>query len=165
MLSSSWLIGTDGDWAIAVARIVLGIVFFAHGAQKTFGWFGGSGLRATLSSFEEHLKIPPALGLLAILTELLGGLGLLFGLLTRIAALGIAVVMCIAIFGVHRKFGFFMDWYGQKQGHGIEYHLLVLALALIVIVKGAGAFSLDQLLYQHISQPSSASREADTGRS
>jgi len=133
-----------------MVRIVLGVVFFAHGAQKTLGWFGGAGLQSTMRVFREQLRIPAPLALLTVAAEFLGGLGLIVGLLSRIAALGIAMIMIVALFAVHRKFGFFMNWTGEKQGHGIEYHLLALALALIVVFKGAGAFSLDQVLFNHL---------------
>jgi putative oxidoreductase len=145
------ILGTDGDWVTTIVRIVLGVVYFAHGAQMALGWFGGAGLRSTLRVFREHLKMPAPLALLAVAAEFLGGLGLMVGLLSRVAALGIAVVMTVALLAVHRKFGFFMNWFGEKQGHGIEYHVLVLALALVVIIKGAGAISLDQVVYRHVS--------------
>jgi len=160
----TWMLGTDGDWVIAIMRIVLGVVFFAHGAQKALGWFGGAGLQSTVRVFREQLRIPAPLALLSVAAEFLGGLGLIVGLLSRIAALGIAVVMIVALVAVHGKFGFFMNWYGEKQGHGIEYHILVLALALAVMVKGAGAFSLDQVLYQHISDQNGVSLGAGTER-
>ncbi len=160
----TWMLGTDGDWVITIVRIVLGVVFFAHGAQKAFGWFGGAGLQSTVRVFREHLQIPAPLALLSVAAEFLGGLGLIVGLLSRIAAHAIAVVMIVAILAVHRKFGFFMNWYGEKQGHGIEYHILVLALALAVMIKGAGAFSLDQVLYQHISNQNGVSLGAGTER-
>ena len=160
----TWMLGTDGDWVITIVRIVLGVVFFAHGAQKALGWFGGAGLQSTVRVFREQLRIPAPLALLSVAAEFLGGLGLIVGLLSRIAALGIAVVMIVALVAVHGKFGFFMNWYGEKQGHGIEYHILVLALALAVIIKGAGAFSLDQVLYQHISDQNGVSLGAGTER-
>jgi len=158
------MLGTDGDWVITIVRIVLGVVFFAHGAQKALGWFGGAGLQSTVRVFREQLRIPAPLALLSVAAEFLGGLGLIVGLLSRIAALGIAVVMIVALVAVHGKFGFFMNWYGEKQGHGIEYHILVLALALAVMIKGAGAFSLDQVLYQHISDQNGVSLGAGTER-
>jgi len=158
------MLGTDGDWVVTIVRIVLGVVFFAHGAQKALGWFGGAGLQSTVRVFREQLRIPAPLALLSVAAEFLGGLGLIVGLLSRIAALGIAVVMIVALVAVHGKFGFFMNWYGEKQGHGIEYHILVLALALAVIIKGAGAFSLDQVLYQHISDQNGVSLGAGTER-
>src|SRR6202035_392786 len=151
----AWILETDGDWVIAIARIVLGVVFFAHGAQMALGWFGGAGLQSTVRAFRENLRIPAPLAMLSVAVEFLGGLGLIVGLLSRVAALGIAVVMIVALVAVHRKFGFFMDWYGEKKGHGIEYHVLVLALALIVTIRGAGAFSLDQALYHRISSRNS----------
>ncbi len=142
----TWLIGTNSDWVFTIARVVLGIVFFAHGAQKLLGWFGGFGLRATLSTFREQLGIPVAFALLAIAAEFFGGLGLIVGLFTRIAALGIAITMLVAMLMVHLRYGFFMNWYGNKPGHGFEYHLIVIALAIVMIIKGAGAFSLDLAL-------------------
>ena len=158
------LLGTDGDWVITMVRMVLGIVFFAHGAQMALGWFGGAGLQSTMRTFRESLRIPAPLALLSVAAEFLGGLGLIAGLLSRVAALGIVVVMGVALLVVHRKFGFFMNWFGEKQGHGIEYHVLVLALALTVVVKGAGAFSLDQLLYQHVTTQNGVTLGAGTGR-
>ena len=144
------MLETDGDWVITIVRIVFGVVFFAHGAQQALGWFGGAGLQSTVRMFREQLRIPAPLALLSVAAEFLGGLGLIVGLLSRIAALGIAVVMIVALLAVHWKFGFFMNWYGDKQGHGIEYHILALVLALVVMIKGGGAFSLDQVLYQHV---------------
>jgi putative oxidoreductase len=160
----TWLLGTDGDWALAIVRVALGVVFFAHGAQKTLGWFGGTGLQDTLRTFRDFLQIPEPLALLAVAAEFLGGLGLIVGLLSRVAALGIAVIMCIAIFTVHRKFGFFMNWYGEKKGHGIEYHILVLALVSVVIIRGAGPFSLDRVLSRHSSAQNSVTLGASTER-
>jgi putative oxidoreductase len=142
----AWLIDTDGEWVLTIVRVVLGVVFFAHGAQKLLGWFGGPGLGAALRTFREQLRIPAALACLAIAAEFFGGLGLIVGLLTRVAALGVAVIIVVALLTVHLKNGFFMNWFGEKQGHGIEYHLLVIALAVLLMVKGAGAFSIDAAL-------------------
>jgi len=158
------MLQTDGDWAITIARIALGIVFFAHGAQMAFGWFGGAGLQNTVRVFREDLHIPAPLAMLAVTAEFLGGLGLIVGLLSRVAALGIAAVMMVALLTVHWKFGFFLNWFGDKKGHGIEYHVLVIALALTVIIKGAGAFSVDQFLYKHVAAQNRAALEAGTGR-
>ena len=160
----TWMLGTDGDWVITIARVVLGVVFFAHGAQMALGWFGGPGLKNTVRVFREHLRIPAPLAVLAVAAEFLGGLGLIVGLLSRVAALSIAVVMIVALLAVHLKFGFFMNWYGDKQGHGIEYHVLVLALALAVMIKGGGAFSLDQVLYHHIFTQNGVTLGAGTER-
>src|SRR5258707_11169814 len=145
------LTGTHGDWAVANARIVLGIVFFGHGAQKMLGLYGGPGLASSMLTFTEHLHLPSTLAFLVIAGELLSGIGLIVGLFSRIAALVIALTMMGAIATVHFRFGLFLNWFGSQKGHGIEYHLLAIALALVVTVKGAGAFSLDSLVHEHVS--------------
>jgi putative oxidoreductase len=139
------LTNTQDDPMLALARLVLGIVFFAHGAQKMLGWFGGAGFSGTMSGFTQ-MGMPAPIALYAILIEFFGGLSLLFGLLSRLAGLGIAVEMIGAILMVHARFGFFMNWMGQKKGEGFEYHLLAIAIAVLVLVRGAGAFSIDRLI-------------------
>lgn len=145
------LTGTRADWIVGIARVVLGIIFFAHGAQKMLGWYGGPGLASTMRTFTEHLHLPSTVAFLVITGELVSGVGLIIGLFSRIAALFIVLTMVGAIATVHFRFGLFMDWFGSQKGHGIEYHLLAIALALVVVVKGAGALSVDRLLYEHTS--------------
>jgi len=140
------LMGTDRSRAGALLRLVLGIVFFAHGAQKMLGWFGGYGFQGTLGFLTDVLHIPTPLAVLAILAEFLGGLGLIVGLLTRVAAFGIGVNMLVAIFAVHAANGFFVNWSGTQKGEGYEYHLLVLAIVVYLLMRGAGAFSVDGVL-------------------
>jgi putative oxidoreductase len=140
------ILATDSDWVLTLARIILGIIFFAHGSQKVFGWFGGPGLRQTMRTLTEVVGLPSIVALAAIGTEFVGGVALILGFLARISALGIAVNMLAAIVMVHGKYGLFMNWFGDRKGHGIEYHLLAIALAIVIIAKGAGAFSLDGLL-------------------
>jgi putative oxidoreductase len=140
------LLATTNDPILTMARLILGIVFFAHGAQKVLGWWGGFGYSGTMNAFTNMMHIPAPLAFLAIMAEFLGGLGLIVGLLARIAAFGIAVNMIVAILTIHRHVGFFMNWYGNQQGEGWEYHALAVALALIVLVRGAGAYSLDRTL-------------------
>ena len=145
------LLGTHADWVVGIARIVLGIIFFAHGAQKMLGWYGGPGLASSMRTFTEHLHLPSTLAFLVIAGELFSGTGLIVGLFSRIAALVIALTMVGAIATVHFRFGLFLNWFGSQEGHGIEYHLLAITLALVVVVKGAGAFSLDRLVHEHVS--------------
>jgi putative oxidoreductase len=137
---------TDESTATAILRLVLGVVFFAHGAQKMLGWFGGYGFSGTMKAFTGMMHIPAPLAFLAIAAEFFGGLGLILGLLTRIAALGIAVNMVVAVAMLHRAFGFFMNWSGQQKGEGFEFHLLVLAIATFLMIRGAGAFSIDRII-------------------
>jgi putative oxidoreductase len=140
------LLVTDENTATVVLRFVLGVVFFAHGAQKMLGWFGGYGFSGTMAYFTGPAHIPPVLAFLAIAAEFFGGLGLIFGFLTRIAAFGISVNMLVAIATVHSASGFFMNWSGTQKGEGFEYHLLVLAMTVFLMIRGGGAFSLDRAL-------------------
>src|SRR5437660_12186371 len=148
------LFATDDSTATAILRLVLGIVFFAHGAQKMLGWFGGFGFSGTMGFFTGPMHIPVPLAFLSIAAEFFGGLGLILGFLTRIAAFGIAVNMLVAIAMVHGAFGFFMNWSGAQKGEGFEYHLLVLALTAFLMIRGAGAFSVDRALT--VAKPSAA---------
>ena len=148
------LFATDDNTATAILRLVTGIVFFAHGAQKMLGWFGGFGFSGTMGFFTGPMHIPVPLAFLSIAAEFFGGLGLILGFLTRIAAFGIAVNMLVAIAMVHGAFGFFMNWSGAQKGEGFEYHLLVLALTAFLMIRGAGAFSVDRALT--VAKPSAA---------
>lgn len=152
--TSGWraLLATTDEVAPLVARLVLGAVMFPHGAQKALGWFGGYGFAGTMGFFTGKMGIPAGLAVLAIAAEFLGALGLLSGTLSRIAALGVAVVMLVAIVAVHHNFGFFMNWNADQKGEGIEYHLLALGLAAIVIWRGGGALSIDRLLLKTLTR-------------
>ncbi|MBI2087634.1 MAG: DoxX family protein [Deltaproteobacteria bacterium] len=141
------LLQTDPSLALLVVRLGLGIIFFAHGAQKVFGWYGGHGLKGTVSSFQQRMGIPLALGVIASFTELLGGLGVLVGCLTRPAALGVAIVMLVAVYKVHWQNGFFLNWGLQPgKGHGFEMNLALIAMALALMIGGGGTLSIDRLL-------------------
>ena len=138
------LFRTPNDPTLTIARVMLALVFLGHGTQKMFGWFGGLGYSGTLTVFEETMGIPPALTTMAMIAEVFGGLGLLVGLLTRIAAAGVLVVMVVAPLANGLYVRFFMNWTGRNPGEGFEYHLIAIALILVVLVHGAGALSLDR---------------------
>jgi putative oxidoreductase len=144
-MTLEWLVQTDGSVGALILRLTLAVVLFPHGAQTMLGWFGGPGLKATLQYFTSA-GIPTVFGLLAIAAEFLGPLGLAVGLLTRVAAFGIVCVMLVAIITVHWRHGFFMNWFGTQLGEGIEYHLLVLGMAIALIIMGAGTGSVDGAL-------------------
>jgi putative oxidoreductase len=137
---------TSNDSILTLIRLVLGSVMFAHGAQKMLGWFGGYGFKGTMGFFTQTMHIPAPFAFLAIAAEFFGGLGLIVGLLTRVAAFGITVNMLVAIFTVHIANGFFMNWTGQQKGEGFEYHLLVLAMTTALMIRGAGALSIDRAI-------------------
>lgn len=140
------ILSTSNDFTLAILRLVMGIVFFAHGAQKMLGWFGGYGFHGTMGFFTQTMGIPAPLAFLAICAEFFGGLGLIVGLLSRIAAFGIICNMIVAVLTVHVHNGFFMNWTGQQKGEGFEYHLLAIAMGLVILIKGAGALSIDRAL-------------------
>lgn len=140
------LMATQPRVSLLLVRLLLGIVMFPHGAQKVLGWWGGPGLDATIQGFTTHLGIPLVLAWLAIAAEFLGSLGLIAGLLTRVAAFGIGVVMVVATLKVHLANGLFMNWAGNQKGEGFEYHLLALAAALVLMIDGGGRASLDHVL-------------------
>jgi len=140
------LLATSDDWTLTLLRLVLGVIFFAHGAQKALGWFGGYGFSGTMGFFTGMLHIPAPLAFLAICAEFLGGIGLVVGALGRVAAFGIACNMIVAVLMVHGQFGMFMNWSGQQKGEGFEYHLLALVIAVVLMARGSGAFSVDRAL-------------------
>lgn len=140
------LLATRNDLALLVLRLILGGVFFIHGAQKALGWFGGHGLSGTLNFFTQNMGLPLLVAVLVVAAEFLGAIGLIVGFLTRLAAAGIFAVMVGAIAMVHLKYGFFMNWFGAQAGEGIEYHLLAIAIALALVLGGGGMASLDQAL-------------------
>ena len=139
------LIDTTDSRIAMLARLALGIVIFPHGAQNLLGWYGGPGLAAALGSYS-GLGIPSFLGWMVILTEFAGGLALLVGFLGRVMALAIAVTLVVAVVTFHWSVGFFMNWNGQLSGEGFEFHILAITLALIVMILGSGAISIDRAL-------------------
>jgi putative oxidoreductase len=137
---------TANSWSSLVVRVMLGIVMFPHGAQKVFGWFGGYGFAGTMSFFTDKMHIPVFFAFLAIMAEFLGSLGLILGLLTRVAAFGILCNMIVAIWMVHWPNGFFMNWFGAQKGEGFEYHLLAMAICLALLISGGGKWSVDRAI-------------------
>jgi putative oxidoreductase len=142
------LLATSDSMLDLALRIVLAGVFFPHGAQKVLGWFQGHGLAGTMAFFTETMGIPPVLAAMAIAAEFLGPIALFVGFLARIAAFAIFVVMAVAVALVHAHVGFFMNWFGQYPAgtEGYEFHILALALALSIMVRGAGPLSIDRVL-------------------
>ena len=134
-----------------VLRLGLALVLFPHGVQKLFGWFGGYGWSGTMGFLTGKIGVPTPIAALVILIESVGPLFLLLGLLTRPAALGVIAVMLGAIATVHAPNGFFMNWSGAQAGEGFEYHLLVIAMALALLVSGGGSFSADARLARRAS--------------
>ena len=137
---------TDESWSGLILRLTLGLVMFPHGAQKMLGWFGGFGFDGTMGFFTQKMGLPWIIAFLVIIGEFFGSLGLLAGLLTRFTAASFIVIMLGAIVTTHWPIGFFMNWFGQQQGEGYEYHLLVIGISAALLAAGAGKWSLDRLI-------------------
>lgn len=127
--------------SILILRLVLGITFFSHGAQKLFGWFGGYGWAGTIGWFQT-LSIPASLAGLSILVEFFGGIAIILGLLTRPAALGLAINSLVAMITVHWASGFFL----VGANHGIEFVFALFMIALFLFIEGAGSMSVDKVI-------------------
>lgn len=141
------IIATSRGLAPVVARLALGLVMFPHGTQHALGWFGGFGFRGTLGWMTDTLGFPAPLAAIAIVVELLAPIALVLGLGSRLAAAGIFGLM-VGAASTHLPNGFFMNWFGTLAPgvEGYEYHLIVLALAAVVVIEGGGALSIDRLL-------------------
>jgi putative oxidoreductase len=140
------LVATPRSYGLTIGRLVLGGVMFVHASQKVFGWFGGPGLEGAHQGFTQMMGIPSGLAWLAIFVELVSAIALFFGVLTRLAAIGIIAIMVGAIAYVHAPNGFFMNWTGSKAGEGFEFHLVVIGFSLVFLGLGAGALAIDRAL-------------------
>lgn len=145
------LFQTDDGFAGFILRVTLGLVMLPHGAQKLLGWFGGFGFDGTMGFFTQKMGLPWIIGFLVIIGESFGSLALLAGFLTRFTAASLAVIMLGAITMVHLPHGFFMNWGGQQQGEGYEYHLLVIGIAAALLITGGGRWSLDRVVAERIA--------------
>lgn len=144
MTAINKILATNNSFSALALRLPLGIIFAAHGAQKLFGWFGGYGLQGT-GQWMESIGLGPGVLMAALsgLAEFFGGLALILGLLTRPAALVLAVTMLVAIFTVHFSNGLFMS------NNGYEFGLALLAGAVSLLISGGGRASVDRLLAKH----------------
>lgn len=140
------VLGSYPSWSLLVVRLGLGVIFFAHGSQKVLGWFGGHGLGGTIKMFQ-GMGVPRAAATIAAFIEFLGGCAMLVGLLARPAALGIIILMLAAIAKVHAKHGFFLNMGVPGKGPGFEFNFALIAMALAVLIGGAGALSVDRAVW------------------
>jgi putative oxidoreductase len=129
------------SFGLLVLRLFLGVIFIPHGAQKLFGSFGGPGIEG-MTGFHEQLGIKPAkpMAILAGLAEFAGGISMIVGFLTPLAALALIVTMIVAVITVHLKNGFF------AANGGFEFNLALAGMALTLLITGAGVYSLDHVL-------------------
>lgn len=146
---------SSNDVTIALMRLVLGVIFLGHGGQKAMGWFGGYGWHGTMQMFTNGMHFPAFFAACAILAEFVGGILLFIGFLSRLAALAIAVNMMVAILKVHLHNGLI----GSPGQPGYELPLALLALCILIIMKGGGAVSVDRFFARESGDPKPAAVE------
>ncbi|MEO8852388.1 MAG: DoxX family protein [Ginsengibacter sp.] len=148
------IIGTNPNNNVAlIARLALGLTIFPHGAQKLLGWFGGYGFKGTMGFFTMQMHLPYLVGLLVILIEFFGSLFLIFGFVTRFAALGFIGVFMGVVITDNASNGFFMNWnMAPNKGEGWEYFIMLFGLAIIVLISGGGKASVDAAISKNKEQ-------------
>ncbi|NVJ51976.1 MAG: DoxX family protein [Gammaproteobacteria bacterium] len=141
------LLNTHAGLAALILRVPVGIILAAHGAQKLFGWFGGYGLEGT-GQWMASIGLEPGywMALLAGSAEFFGGVALVLGVFTRLAAVSAVITMLVAIVTVHLSQGFFMS------NNGYEYALALMAASGALLVQGAGSWSLDYWLADRLQR-------------
>lgn len=137
---------TDHSWAGLILRLTLGSIMLPHGAQKLLGWFGGYGFKPTMQFFTETMRLPIPIAFLIILLEFFCAVGLLTGIGTRLCALIFIVIMTGVIVTINYKHGFFMNWFGNQNGEGFEYHLLIIGISLVLLFTGGGKYAIEALI-------------------
>ncbi|MDD4922464.1 MAG: DoxX family protein [Bacteroidales bacterium] len=134
------------SWSLLIARLSLGFVLLPHGMQKVLGLFGGYGFAGTLGGLQS-MGLPFLIALLVILAEFAGSIGVIIGLGTRFMAFSILLTMSGAmVLGGHVANGLFMNWAGTQKGEGMEYFILILGLALVLMIGGGGKWALDNFI-------------------
>ena len=151
---------TNDSYVSLFQRVALAALAFAHGAQKLMGWWGGYGYAGTMQWFTETMGVPAPAALLVILVETAGMIALAAGFLTRLVSAGFALTMVGAIAMMHAQHGFYMNWGGNLGGEGFEYNLALLALAIPLAIRGAGAWSLDAVIARRLGARTNPSFEA-----
>ncbi|RYD58436.1 MAG: DoxX family protein [Sphingobacteriales bacterium] len=137
---------TQENWGSTILRVMLGIVLFPHGAQKLLGWFGGFGFTVTMSYFTGTVGLPWIIAFLVIIIEFFGALMLIAGLATRLVSAAVLLLWLGILFTAHLDNGFFMNWFGNQKGEGMEYFLLAIGMSAALIVTGGGSYAADRKL-------------------
>jgi putative oxidoreductase len=146
------LFGTTDSWTLVVLRVILGLVIFPHGAQKLLGWFEGYGFTGTMNFFTDTVGLPWIIGFLVIIIEFFGSIALIAGIGTRIIAASYIILALGIMFTSHVRNGFFINWYGNQPGEGVEYFILWIALSFALLINGGGIYSFDKLFLKSNGQ-------------
>jgi putative oxidoreductase len=138
---------TTDSLAPLVLRLGVAIAMWPHGAQKLLGLYGGYGFGNTMQFFTTQAGIPAVIAFLVIIGEFFGPIALALGFFTRFSAASLALIIGAAAFlGGHAAHGFFINWFGNQKGEGIEYHLLFVFSAVALAIIGGGKWSLDAFI-------------------
>ena len=150
----------------AVLRLALGAVFIAHGAQKLFGIWGGTGLTGTAAGFSQiGLEPAYAMAILGGVIEFGGGVLLVLGALTVPSSILLTLTMLVAMWKVHLPNGFFLNWtITPGQGHGYEYNLALIGGLVCLALTGPGAFSIDGRRAESAAAEAAGRARLRTGR-
>lgn len=141
----------NNSLALLFVRLSLGVVILPHGMQKALGLFGGYGFAGTVGGLES-MGLPALVAVLVILAEFVGSIGVILGLGTRFMAFSIALTLGGAMFmGGHVQHGFFMNWFGNQAGEGMEYFILVLGSAIALVLGGGGKWSIDSFISKKLN--------------
>lgn len=140
------------SWALLLVRLALAIVVLPHGMQKALGMYGGYGFEATVGFFTS-MGIPAVLAVMVILAEFVAPILLIVGAGSRFMAFSIFLTLGGAMFlGGHVQNGFFMNWFGNQAGEGMEYFILIIGMSLGLVFGGGGKLSLDTLIGKYIKE-------------
>lgn len=140
------------SWALLIVRLALAIVVLPHGMQKALGMYGGYGFEATVGFFS-GMGIPAVLGVMVILAEFVAPILLILGVGSRFMAFSIFLTLGGAMFlGGHVQHGFFMNWFGNQAGEGMEYFILIIGMSLGLVFGGAGKYALDTVIGKYIKE-------------
>lgn len=145
------MIATGNSLVALVLRITIGIVVLPHALQKMFSWFDGPGIKGELKFMTEIVGLPAFVAMTAIIVECAGIILMITGTATRFVAIIFIIQFIGIILTVHRKNGFFMNWFGKLPAgqEGFEFHLLVLGILTVLLIEGGGRFSIDKWITSH----------------
>ncbi len=140
------LLSTQPNLGFSISRLTLGLVLFPHGAQKMLGLFGGYGFTGTMEFFSQQMGLPSIVALSVIAIEFFGSISLILGFLSRFWAMAFIGLFVGIIFTSQMQYGFFMNWFGNQEGEGFEYSILIIGLALTTLINGSGRYAFDNII-------------------
>lgn len=156
MKQLSSIVLTGDHYTGLIYRITLGVVILPHGCQMMLGWFGGYGFSGSMQYLTQTEGLPWIVGFGVIALQFFGALSILAGFGARLLAVATMAMFTGMILTSHIEHGFFMNWGGNQQGEGFEYHLLVIGLSIALMLNGAGKYSVDLLLTRNRLKPAVA---------